>query len=146
MLTARFISHLDPASIDPGRLGQLVAITFTDAASREMRSRIRQACYDRLMEETDREKQDYWLRLVRELDTARVSTIHAFCTALLRTHAAEAGLDPTFGVLEEGEADVLRLSVMDDVLRARLESQDDDTLDLAAAFGLSRLKDQFARS
>ena len=52
-------------------------------------------------------KQDYWLRLLREIDTARVSTIHAFCTSLLRTHAAEAGLDPTFGVLEQGEADVL---------------------------------------
>jgi ATP-dependent helicase/nuclease subunit A len=142
VLTARYISHLDPESTDAGRLGQLVAITFTDAASREMRSRIRQACYDRLMEETDRDRQDYWLRLVRELDTARVSTIHSFCTALLRAHAAEAGLDPTFGVLEEGEAEVLRLGVMDDVLRARLESQDDDALDLAAAFGLSRLKEQ----
>jgi ATP-dependent helicase/nuclease subunit A len=144
VLTHRFISHLEVDSPDAARLDQLIAITFTDAASREMRGRIRKACYDRLTAETDRSRQDYWLRLVRELDTARVSTIHAFCTALLRGHAAEVGLDPTFDVLEEGEADVLRFNVMDDVLRARLASKDDDALDLAAAFGLGRLKEQIA--
>ena len=33
---------------DPTELRQLIAITFTDAAAREMRARIRNACYDRL--------------------------------------------------------------------------------------------------
>ncbi len=86
-----------------------------------------------------------WQRLLREIDTARVSTIHAFCTALLRSHAAEAGLDPTFGVLEQSEADVLLYEVLDDVLRQRLAAHDADTLDLAAEFGrLSQLKQRIA--
>jgi ATP-dependent helicase/nuclease subunit A len=145
VLTERFISHVDPTSGDAARLGQLIAITFTDAAAREMRSRIRKACYDRLQTPGLTEpQQDAWLRLLRELDTARVSTIHAFCTSLLRSHATEAGLDPTFDVLEQGAADVLRLGVMDDVLRRRLDLKDDDTLDLAATFTLARLKEQVA--
>ena len=74
-----------------------------------MRRRIRNACYERLaITPTRTDEQDDWLRLLREIDAARVSTIHAFCTSLLRAHAAEAGLDPTFGVLEQGEADVLQ--------------------------------------
>ena len=81
-------------------------------------------------------KQQHWLRLLREIDAARVSTIHAFCTSLLRAHAAEAGLDPTFGVLDQGDADVLQFDVIDDVLREQLAELDDDTLDLAAAYGL----------
>jgi ATP-dependent helicase/nuclease subunit A len=149
VLTERFLSHLDPAGenndLDPAKLRQLIAITFTDAAAREMRTRIRNASYDRLQDTklAEREQAD-WLRLLREIDTARVSTIHAFCTALLRAHATAAGLDPTFGVLEQSEADVLQYQVIDDVLRARLAAQDDDTLDLAATFGLSKLKQQLA--
>ena len=65
-----------------------------------------------------KESQDDWLTLLRAIEAARVSTIHAFCASLLREHAVEAGLDPTFGVLEQGEADVLVSEVIDDVLRA----------------------------
>ncbi|MCC7476536.1 MAG: UvrD-helicase domain-containing protein [Pirellulales bacterium] len=149
VLTERFLSHLDPTTegeSTPAALHQLIAITFTDAAAREMRSRIRAACYDRLdnqqLGDADRAA---WLRLLREIDSARVSTIHAFCTALLRTYAAEAGLDPRFGVLEQGEADLLLEEVSDAVLRQKLSERDADTLDLAAEFGrLSSLKENLA--
>lgn len=147
VLTQRFISHLDvnhyPESKNT-RLSQLVAITFTDAAAREMRSRIRQACYDRLHQAESAESQQHWLRHLREIDAARISTIHAFCTSLLRSHAAQADLDPTFGVLDQADADVLQFDVIDDVLRDQLTKLDEATLDLAAAFGLARLKEQVA--
>jgi ATP-dependent helicase/nuclease subunit A len=147
VLTERFISHLDvdtyPASKST-RLSQLIAITFTDAAAREMRSRIRQACYDRLHQAKTADSQQHWLRHLREIDAARISTIHAFCTSLLRSHAAQAGLDPTFGVLDQADADVLQYDVIDDVLRTDLAKLDETTLDLAAACGLARLKDQVA--
>jgi ATP-dependent helicase/nuclease subunit A len=148
VLTHRYLSHLDPAGPDksrPARLSQLIAITFTDAAAREMRSRIRRACYDRLREhELGRDAQAAWLRVLREIDTAQVSTIHSFCTSLVRNHATELGLDPTFGVLEQGEADVLQYEVIDDVLRAKLDARDDDALDLATAYSLATLKQQLA--
>jgi ATP-dependent helicase/nuclease subunit A len=146
VLTERFISHLErvtPES-DAAELRQLIAITFTEAAAREMRSRIREACYQRLQAAASDEEQDHWLRLLREIDTARISTIHSFCASLLRAHSAEAGLDPTFGVLDQGDADVLQFHVIDDVLREQLTALDAETLDLAAAFGLSRLKQQIA--
>jgi hypothetical protein len=53
-----------------------------------------------------------WLE---EIDQARISTIHGFCAALLRTYAVQAGLDPAFGVergpfrLEDVAAVVVRL-------------------------------------
>ncbi len=145
VLTERFLSHLQPATDGgrPAKLGQLIAITFTDAAAREMRSRIRNRCYELLTRTTDQE-QAHWLRLLREIDSARISTIHAFCASLLRAHAAPAGLDPTFGVLDQGDADVLQSEVIDDTLRERLAKLDDETLDLAAACGLARLKQQIA--
>ena len=103
----------------PVDLHQLIAITFTDAAAREMRSRIRAACYERLDNQLLSIKdRAAWQRLLREIDTARVSTIHAFCTSLLRANAAQAGLDPTFGVLDQSDADVLLR------LRERVGSRD----------------------
>ena len=39
-----------------------------------------------------------------ELDAARISTIHSLCAEVLRAHPAEAGLDPNFVVLEEGQS------------------------------------------
>lgn len=148
VLVERFLSHLDRQNADDGReatrLGQLIAITFTDAAAREMRERIRSRCYERLDLAASRAQQQHWLRLLREIDGARVGTIHAFCASLLRAHAAEAGVDPTFRVLDQGGADVLRTDVIDDVLRERLASLDEQTLDLAATFGLARLKQQIA--
>jgi ATP-dependent helicase/nuclease subunit A len=146
VLTERFITHLLPQENDskPARLSQLVAITFTDAAAREMRSRIRGACYEQLTHAESAEEQAHWQRLLREIDSARVSTIHAFCAALLRTHAAAAGLDPLFGVIDQSDADVLQLDVIDDVLRTNLARLDPETLDLASAYGLSRLKQQIS--
>src|SRR4029079_702302 len=58
--------------------------------------------------------------------------------------AAQAGLDPTFGVLDQADADVLQYDVIDDVLRRELANLDEATLDLAAAFGLAQLKQQIA--
>src|SRR6185436_19610414 len=147
VLTERFLSHLDSVNYADSkrtRLSQLIAITFTDAAAREMRSRIRHACYDRFQQAETVKSQQLWLSHLREIDAARISTIHAFCTSLLRSHAAQAGLDPTFGVLDQADADVLQYDVIDDVLRRELAGLDDATLDLAAAFGLAQLKQQIA--
>lgn len=146
VLVERFLSHLDRSTSDSeadvARLGQLIAITFTDAAAREMRERIRGRCYERLDLAASHEVQNRWLRILREIDSARVGTIHSFCATLLRTHAAEAGVNPTFRVLDQGGADVLRTDVIDDVLRERLANLDDQTLHLASTFGLARLKQQ----
>jgi ATP-dependent helicase/nuclease subunit A len=147
VLTERFLSHLDNSHAkheEPASLRQLIAITFTDAAAREMRTRIRAACYDRLQKAKNADDEQHWLRLLREIDSARISTIHAFCTSLLRAHANEADLDPAFGVLDQSDADVLQYDVIDDVLRELLDKLDPDTLDLASAYGLGRVKEQIA--
>lgn len=143
VLSERFLSHLEQErDLDPAELHQLIAITFTDAAAREMRRRIRDKCYDRARQATTTDSQDYWLRLLRAIEAARVSTIHSFCASLLREHAVTAGLDPTFGVLEQAAADVLESEVIDDVLRRQLSDLRPQTLNLAAALGLSQLKEQ----
>ena len=142
VLTERVLSHLEPGDPDapPADLHELVAITFTDRAAREMRDRIRDKCYERLAQATP-EHSDYWLRLLRSLETARISTIHSFCGALLRAHAVEAGLDPRFTIIEQAQADTLAAELIDDVLRERLAAQDKILINLIVEFGIDRLRE-----
>ncbi|MCC6494083.1 MAG: UvrD-helicase domain-containing protein, partial [Pirellulales bacterium] len=144
VLTERFLSHVDPTQADAAQLDELVAITFTDAAAREMRDRIRRRCFERLQRAATDDEAAAWQRLLRSMDAARISTIHSFCAQLLRTYAVEAGLDAQFEVLDAAAAQLLKLETIDDCLRKLLLAHDDDTLELAARRGLDRLRNDLA--
>src|SRR5262245_26845314 len=95
VLAERFLDHLRRDGVE---IGQLLAITFTDRAARQMRQRIRRAILAEVRQGDDAAA-ERWLRHLRAMETAHISTIHAFCSSLLRRHAVEAGLDPAFEVL-----------------------------------------------
>ncbi|HVS35828.1 MAG TPA: UvrD-helicase domain-containing protein, partial [Gemmataceae bacterium] len=113
VLTERYLSHLRN---DGAEVGQVVAITFTDRAAREMRGRIRGAV-EQLLRTADDAGAETWTRHLRNLETAPISTIHAFCAALLRQNAVEAGVDPRFDVLEE----ILSVNVETDAINSCLQ-------------------------
>ncbi|MCA9259578.1 MAG: UvrD-helicase domain-containing protein, partial [Planctomycetales bacterium] len=142
VLTERFLRAVDPR---PGRGGldlkQLAAITFTDAAAREMRSRIRARCYERLREANDAAEAEAWLRLMRDIDGAQISTFHSFCGGLLRRFAVEADVDPQFELLDQATADLLHVEAVDDVLREKLDARDRSVLRLAADAQIEGLRE-----
>lgn len=144
VLTERFLAEVAPDAAS-ANLSEVVAITFTDAAAREMRDRIRRRCFQRMQEAVEPASRQAWRRLMRSIDGARLSTIHSFCTSILRRFAVEAGLDPQFEVLDAPAAELLRLEAVDDLLRQRLIDGDEDALNLAAAYGLERLRVDLGR-
>ena len=109
VLTARYLSHL---TRDNAAIGQVVAITFTERAAREMRDRIR----SKIEELPDGSK------YLRDLETAQIATIHAFCGNLLRQFAVPAGLDPGFEVLNEILSTNLRTEAITTCLHGLLEA------------------------
>jgi ATP-dependent helicase/nuclease subunit A len=137
-LVERFLSHR-------ALLSSLIAITFTERAAREMRERIEQACRERLLAAADDESERFWLGRLRELEAARVSTIHSFCASMLRSHAVEAGLDPRFQVLEDAQSATLLSEIIDDELRRQLVDASTPARRLAAMFGLESLHAMIAK-
>lgn len=87
-------------------LEAIVAFTFTERAAQQLRHRIRLELA-RKAEEISGGDDDLAARLKRysrEIEGARISTIHGFCRRLLATHPVAAGLDPHFRVLDESAA------------------------------------------
>jgi ATP-dependent helicase/nuclease subunit A len=78
----------------------IAAITFTEAAAAELRDRIRRA-----LEQAAREGRAP-AEAVAQVDEAAVSTLHAFAQRILAEHPLEAGLPPTFEVLDEIQASI----------------------------------------
>src|SRR5437588_13098379 len=74
VLTERYLAHLRH---DGAEVGQVVAITFTDRAAREMRRRIRKTVVAQLRAAPTDADADTWARHLRGLESAPISTIHA---------------------------------------------------------------------
>jgi ATP-dependent helicase/nuclease subunit A len=101
------------------KISNIVAITFTEKAAKEMRARVRDAI-DKLAE-TPGTDQGTWRERQSQLDSARISTIHSLCAMLLRANAAEAGIDPAFTVLEEADAALLAEEAIEAAMRDLLK-------------------------
>ncbi|MFC2135892.1 UvrD-helicase domain-containing protein, partial [Bacteroidota bacterium] len=86
-------------------LNSIVAITFTDKAAGELNKKIAAEIDDRLLNESDPEKNKILSRLRRQLVSANISTIHSFCVNILREFSPEAGLDARFNPIDQKVAD-----------------------------------------
>ena len=95
---------------------QVAAITFTEKAAREMRNRAREAVAVQARRPTDQATEAHWQEVASQMDAARIGTIHALCAEVIRTHPAEAEVDPAFEVIDEGWALAVKSQVIDDSL------------------------------
>ncbi len=101
---------------------ELLVLTFTDAAAAEMRSRIHHSLRQRAVQAP----QDVRLLAQVELvDTAQISTIHAFCMTIVRRWFNRAGVDVIAPMLGEDEGKLLRLESIDAVFEREYANNDD---------------------
>jgi DNA helicase-2/ATP-dependent DNA helicase PcrA len=91
VLTTRFAHILLTGRAAPG---QVLAVTFTNKAAREMRERVGHLL--------GRPAEGLWL-----------GTFHALCARMLRRHAEHAGLTPSFSILDTDDQTRLLKQVME---------------------------------
>lgn len=120
-------------------LDRIVAITFTDKAAAEMKARLRRKFREEQAAGPSREGPD-WRELERQVDGARVSTIHSFCGSILRENALRIGMDPEWAVLGDADAEQLMEQAVAETVQELLEQGDPSAYVLSLELSLAQVK------
>ncbi|MGK7948559.1 MAG: UvrD-helicase domain-containing protein [Xenococcaceae cyanobacterium] len=89
MLAERYLYYIEKCNLSPL---QIVAVTFTEKAAIELRSRIRSLINQRLPERR---------KILAELEAAQISTIHALASRICEEHYEFADVTASFTVLDD---------------------------------------------
>jgi ATP-dependent helicase/nuclease subunit A len=94
MLASRYLYYLRERNLSPL---EIVAVTFTEKAATELRSRIRSLVSQQLPQRLD---------LLAELEAAQISTIHALAGRICQEHFQLLNLPADFHILDDLEGQV----------------------------------------
>lgn len=126
-------SLTDPT--DPADIDEFLIITYTKAAASELRGKIAAKLSQRMAEQPhDRHLQRQFQRLF----LTQISTVHAFCSVLLKEFAYLTDLPADFRVADENECAELRLKAITKVLERAYIDADEDFCTLVDSQGLGR--------
>jgi ATP-dependent helicase/nuclease subunit A len=133
VLVERIIQLVLKDNID---IDRMLIVTFTQAAAGEMRERISRALQLEL--ESGPEKEMELRRQLKLLSQASISTIHAFCTDVLRRYFHLVNIDPGFRIADSMESDLIKMETLEDLFEAEYAKATPVFLNLVEAFGSSR--------
>ena len=102
-------------------VNEFLVITYTRAAATELRERIYEEIMDRLAENPENRRLRRQSILCR---SAAIGTIHSLCADILRENAHSAKLAPDFRVADENESDIIKASIVEDILNEAYETID----------------------
>ena len=117
-------------------VSSLLIITFTKAAAREMKERIKQKISDQI----EKEPNNQFLRSqLLDVDTANISTIDSFCLDVIRRFYYVIDLNPQFSVLtDETQAELLKERALHEIEIEYLEKNDQEFQDFYDNFSGDR--------
>jgi ATP-dependent helicase/nuclease subunit A len=132
VLSRRFVKIALESNVS---LNSIVAITFTEKAASELYVKISGEISSQLSKEQDYEKRKKLLQIRAELINAKISTIHSFCSEILREYAAEAGIDASFIIIDEQQRDELIEIVIDEFINTSIQNNNEGIKKLIRIFG-----------
>ena len=112
VLVRRIINKIlrkeNPVSVD-----RLLIVTFTRAATNEMRQRLSVALEKEIEKEPDNK---FLLRQQAMLPLAEICTMDQFFNSLVKENFHRLKITPDFRIIDSGEADILSRQALDEVL------------------------------
>ena len=138
VLVHRYLKILLEKDLPPNRV---VAITFTEKAAAELKQRIVNEVNARLQAAPHNTRLE---AIKTGMLSAQISTIHAFCSQILREYPIEAGVDASFSVLQGIHQRLTLRETINSTLREIADRPDEDETreklaNLLRIFGKTRL-------
>jgi len=134
VLVERIIQIVIKDKID---IDQLLVVTFTQAAAAEMRERISRAIHEEL-DQSDEHNQEHLRRQLSLLNRASISTLHAFCTEVIKDYFHLIDIDPRFRIADNTEALIIKSECMEEMLEEQYQKASPEFLMLVEMFGGNR--------
>ena len=120
VLAERAVRFVAGEGCEPCGVDDLLVVTFTNAAARQMRQRIATRLARAADEATDPAQRDRLLAELAQLPRASIGTLSSFCAGLVRRYFHAADADPAFGVLDADQARLLQKDAIEAVVEDRL--------------------------
>lgn len=134
VLVDRLMGYLmDP--VHPANLDDFLIITYTKAAAAELRGKIAAKLTEHIAKDpANRHLQQQMQRLY----LAKISTVHAFCSDVLKEFSYRLDISADFRMADENETVELQMQAMEHVLEEAYETGDPDFLAFVDTQGLGR--------
>ena len=113
---------------------ELLVVTFTNAASMEMRERIEKALQQRMQEAEDLDEAMKLDRQIVLLTGAAISTFHVFCQRIIRQNIESIEVDPQFRLASEQEMLLLKREVLEAMLEEHYHEPERDSYEEEADY------------
>lgn len=121
---------------------ELLVVTYTNAAAKEMKERIQVAIQKEISDTKDTHLQQHLVRQLPLLNQANISTLHAFCLKVIRRFYYLIDLDPVFRMLTDDTENILMKEDVWDDLREELYGEEGTLFKtLAATYSNDRSDD-----
>ena len=101
---------------NPIDIDSIVVVTFTRAAAEEMKIRLGKG-FEAALKENPGNR--HLIKQISLVDNAKITTIDSFCTYILRNYYNSINLEPDFRVAEEGELNLIKEDVLQDLLEEK---------------------------
>ncbi len=122
VLVDRLLKYIrDP--IDPANIDDFLIITYTKAAASELRSKIAAKLSEHIADDPGNR---HLQRQLQRLYLTKISTVHSFCSDILREYAYQLDISGDFRVADENEIVQLRSRAMEQVLETAYASIGED--------------------
>jgi len=115
----------------PLDIDRLLIVTFTKAAASEMKARIGEAIKGRLDKDPDNA---HLQRQMTLLGSAKIMTLHSFCTSVIKDYFNMIDIDPSFRVAEENELVLLQADTLESLLEEHYGSGDEGFLNFIECY------------
>ena len=120
-------------------ISQFLVVTFTKAAASEMKDKLRNSIKGELAnDDISMDKSRYLRKQLVDLETANISTFHAFGLSVIKRFFYKLDMEPNLGIIEDTETTLMQDQAMEQLLEREFEEFRDDFVEFLDCYSDDR--------